>query len=322
MIEATDQIAAKPVPKALEELMGRTGDEDSSGKTRQLTPQHNKEVVYTPFGHLGLGLAAWREMFQELIDGRELIWRLYLRDFSARYRQSMLGYVWAIIPALVTAITFTWLNKSGRLPIGGTALPYSLFVLLNMSVWQLFANGLTGATQSLVNAGALITKINFPRESLVIAAFGQSVFQFIISCVLVAVAFIGYHINDHNVTPAWTVVFIPLAVLPLCLLTLGLGYILSLINGVLRDAGQVITFILMFWMFLTPVVYPAPEHSGKIITYLNPVSPFLVATQDLAQKGGLTHPGGYLIGCVVSLIVFLLGWRVFHLTEPRIAERV
>ena len=307
-----------PVPTTIEEFVGRTEPEHTSiSPAKRRSPQFEKEVVYTPFGHLGLGLAAWHEMFRELVDGRELIWRLYLRDFSARYRQSMLGYVWAVIPALVTAFTFTWLNRSRVLPMPGTEMPYPVFVLLNMTVWQLFANGLTGATQSLVNAGALITKINFPRESLVIAAFGQSVFEFVIRAVLVAGAFALYRF-----APAWTIVWVPLAMIPLCLFTLGLGYILSLINGVFRDAGQVITFVLMFWMFLTPVVYPAPATGAKLITVLNPVSPFVIAAQDLATKGHLTHPGMYAIGCVMSVIVFLLGWRVFHLTEPRIAERV
>src|SRR5262249_8984844 len=161
---------------------------------------------------------------------RELTWRLYLRDFSARYRQSLLGYIWALIPALVTTATFTWLNRANVLPIKGTHLPYPVFVLLGMTTWQLFANGLTGATQSLVNAGTLITKINFPRETLVLAAFGQSIFEFVVRAVLIAAAFLLY-----RVTPAWTVILIPLALIPLCLFTLALGFVFSLLNGVLRD---------------------------------------------------------------------------------------
>src|SRR5579883_2599897 len=148
-----------------------------------------REAVYTPHGHLGMGLSAWYEMLKELIDSRELTWRLFLRDFSARYRQSMLGYLWAVVPSLVTAATFSYLNRSKVLPIAGTHLPYPVFVLLGMTVWQLFATGLTSATQSLVNAGSLITKINFPRETLVLAAFGQSLFQFLIGIVLVGIAF-------------------------------------------------------------------------------------------------------------------------------------
>jgi lipopolysaccharide transport system permease protein len=280
------------------------------------------EVVYTATGHLGLGLGLWRQMFRELIDSRELTWRLFLRDFSARYRQSVLGYIWAIVPVLVTVATFAWLKKSNVLPIAKTDMPYPLFMLLGMTVWQLFATGLQGATQSLVNAGSLITKINFPRETLVIAAVGQSVFEFLVRvlvrAVLVAGAFVVYRYAPH-----WTVVLIPLAVAPLVLFTLGLGLILSLVNGVMRDVGQSLTFVLTFWMFLTPVVYPLPE-GGKVasLQWLNPVSPFVIAAQDLAAKGYMTRPDLYLAATAISVVLLFLAWRVFHLTEPRIAERV
>jgi lipopolysaccharide transport system permease protein len=284
----------------------------------QAEPKPLPEVVYTPQGHIGLGWAAWREMIDELVRSRELTWRLFLRDFSARYRQSILGYAWAVLPVLVTVITFTWLNRAKVIPIREVALPYPVFVLLGMTVWQLFASGLTTTTQSLVNAGSLITKINFPRETLVLAAFGQSLFEFLVRVVLVAAAFVVY-----RVAPAWTVVLIPLALVPLALFTLGLGFIASLANGVFRDAAQGITFVLTFWMFLTPVVYPAPADGGPLwFSAVNPVAPFVMAAQDLTTRGFLAHPAHFGIGTLVSVAVFLLGWRVFHLTEPRIAERV
>jgi len=321
MIETTEVAAGRVVDA--EAGVGSTQNHlvrtrSITGAREQASAKVSRSVVYSPNSHLGMGLGPWREMGRELVDSRELTWRLFLRDFSARYRQSVLGYIWAIVPSLVTAATFTLLNRSSVLTIRGTGLPYPLFVLLGMTVWQLFSVGLTNATQCLVLAGPLITKISFPRETLVLAAFGQSVFQFLIGLVLVTLAFVIYH-----TVPAWTVIFIPLAVLPLCLLTIGLGFLFALINGVIRDAGQMITFVLMFGMFLTPVVYPAPTHGAKaLINVLNPVSPFVNAAQDLASRGHLTQPGFYAIGCLVSLFVFLFSWRVFHLTETRIAERV
>ncbi len=275
-------------------------------------------IEYTPDGHLGFGLAAWREMVDELVKSRELVYRLFLRDFTARYRQSVLGVVWAVLPVVMTVGVFWYLNRAAILPVQKTALPYPLYVLLGTTVWQVFASGLTAATQSLVSAGNLITKINFPRETLVFAAFGQSLVEFGIRVVLICLGFLIW-----QVTPHWTIILVPVVLLPLCLLTVGVGFITALANGVMRDVGQIVTALLMFGMFLAPVVYPpATAGPGKLLTWLNPVSPFLIATQDLATRGVLSHPVELAVSSAVGVLAFLLGWRVFHLTEPRIAERV
>jgi lipopolysaccharide transport system permease protein len=280
--------------------------------------KNTQEVVYTPDAHLGFGWHVWQEMAREFIQGRELMWRLFLRDLSARYRQSVFGYVWAVLPAIVATITFTYLKGSGTLPIGETNIPYPAYVLLGMSVWQLFATGLTRTTQSLVQARDIITKINFARETLVIAAFGESIFNFLIRIVLIGAVFAWY-----RVVPAWTIIFVPFVLIPLALMTVGFGFILSLANAVFRDIGNSLTLVMTFAMFLTPVVYPPPTQWPKIlINYLNPVSPFIIATRDLITKGTLSQPNGLLWVSVFSLLVFLVAWRIFHLAMSRIAERV
>ena len=283
------------------------------------SPRRSERVtLYTATQRRGMTFAVWREMAQELWESRELTWRLFLRDFSARFRQSFLGYIWALVPILMTTAMFTWLNRMNVLAIAKTSLPYPIFVLLGMTVWQLFATGLADTTQSLASAGSLITKINFPRETLVLSAFGQSVFEFGVRSLLVAVG-----LTLFRIVPAPTILLIPFALIPLCLFTVGLGFLFSLVNGVMRDIGQLITFLITFWMFLTPVVYPPVAGSARsLINVVNPVSPFVIAAQDLTTRGALSQPMNYAIGCLVSVIVFLVGWRVFHLTETRIAERV
>lgn len=277
-----------------------------------------REVEYTPYGHLGMGFSAWREMVLELVESRELTWRLFLRDFSARYKQSLLGYTWAIVPAVLTVLTFSLLNKSKVLQIENTALPYPLFLMVGMTVWQLFASGITLTTQSLVEADSMITKVNFPRETLVIAAFGQSLFEFAVRGLLLALMFVFYRI-----APAWTIILLPIALIPLYLFTLGLGMLLSFGNGIMRDVGKIVTFLLTFWMFITPVIYPAPTSGPKtLMNILNPVSPFVIAAHDLTTSGHLTQPATYVIGSVSSVLLFLLSWRIFHLAEIRLAERI
>jgi lipopolysaccharide transport system permease protein len=111
--------------------------------------------------------------------------------------------------------------------------------------------------------------------------------------------------------------------LPLLLLTTGLGFLLSLLNALYRDISSMLTVLTSFLLFLTPVLYPAPE-SGTLaeLNRYNPVAGLIVAAKDLVFTGRLPNPEGYAIATAVSLAVFLFGWRLFHLAEERVAERV
>jgi lipopolysaccharide transport system permease protein len=173
-------------------------------------------------------------------------------------------------------------------------------------------------TQSLVNAGSLITKVNFPREALVLAAFGISLFDFLLRVIVIALVFVAY-----GIAPAPTALALPLLLVPLSLLSVGMGLVFALLNGVLRDTAQMLSVLLPLWMLLTPVVYPMPQTDpDRTLTRLNPVAPFLATAQDLVCGSRLSDASGLVIACIISLTTFLLGWRLFHVTQPRIAERV
>ena len=119
------------------------------------------------------------------------------------------------------------------------------------------------------------------------------------------------------------IITIPLTLIPVVLLTLGLGLIFSLINGVVRDLGRVVGMVVSFLLFLTPIMYAKPE-SGmlEIITRYNPIYYLVSFPRDLALHGSLAEPGGYLYSVAFSAVLFLLCWMAFHLTETRIAERI
>lgn len=279
---------------------------------------HNRELVYTPDSNVGFGLKVWAEMARELVNGGELMWRLFVRDISAKYRQSVFGYVWALVPAIVATFVFTYLKGSGVLPIGDTGeIPYAPYVLVGITIWQLFATGLIRCTQSLAMARSIIVHINFSREALVIAAFGESIFNFMIRLVLVTAVFAWF-----KIIPFWTAIFIPFILIPLVVITLGIGFLLALANGVFRDIANSLTLLLTFGMFLAPVVSPLTKRPWSIFNYINPASPYIIATRDLIFTGTLSNPASLLWMSVVSIFVFLAGWRLFHLSMTRIVERV
>jgi len=272
--------------------------------------------VYEPHKQLKQGINIWREMFGELFDFRELIWRLFARDLSAKYKQSFLGNSWCLFMPFVAIGTFMYLNHAGILHIRQTPMPYPLYALIGLSIWQIFATGLNSGANSLVGAGDLVTKINFPREVLVIASMAQSVFEFLIKFVLILVFFFIF-----KYVPSWKIVFFPFVLLPLVFLTIGLSLILSLLNGVMRDIGNMVSLLLMFLMFLTPVLYPLPSQHFLLLK-LNFLSPLINAPRELMTDGSIHQPLYYGVASVISLLLFLMAWRIFHLAETKIPERI
>jgi lipopolysaccharide transport system permease protein len=273
------------------------------------------EIIYTPTGVRRNGMAGLRIMVSDLVDSRRLIWLLILRDISVRYRQSVLGYLWAVIPQIVTVGGFAMLNAWRVMPMGETVIPYVIYAAWGISVWQLFAGCLSACTTSLASSGSLVTKINFPREAVVIAAIGQPIFDFFVRLVPVIVVFIWY-----GFMPSWGVIFMPLALCPIIFLALGVGFVLSIANLAIKDTGNALGTALTIGMFLTPVLYPSPVRwPFTLINYLNPVSPLLTATQDLIALGSLTRPEIFAAACLFTVAILLVGWRAFRVTILRAA---
>ena len=257
-------------------------------------------------------------MFSELSQSRELIQRLFIRDISARYKQSILGILWTFVMPLFSVGIFVYLNYSGIFNLGETSIPYPAYALLGVTIWQLFATGITGCTGSLAGAGNLIGKINFAKESLIFSSIAQTIFDFLIRILLLAGVFAIY-----GIVPAWTTIFLPLALIPLLLLTLGLGTILSILNAIVRDTGQMVSFLITFLLFVTPVLYPPPTIEPiATLNALNPIAILVIGARDLVIEGGLTQPTEFMYASVFSIILFMFAWRAFHMMEPKIAERV
>ena len=273
--------------------------------------------LYTPNRYLKLGIKIWLKMLRELTGNRELIWRLFVRDFLAKYKQTVLGILWAVIMPLLMIGSFVILNKTGLLNIGKTEVPYPLFALIGLSIWQLFATGLSACANSVLQAGSMVVKVNFPKESLVIAALAQSIFEFLVRLGLLIIVFAIYRI-----TPSWATIFLPLALIPLMLLTLGLGFLFAILNVLMRDIGNIVTLITTFLLFLTPVLYPVPpSRFFAALNILNPLSALVTGCRELVILGHIKEPQQFLSASLASLVIFLISWKVFYLAESRMPER-
>lgn len=276
-------------------------------------------ITYEPDNSLKKGyLSIFSEIFNELKKNRWLTYQLFKRDFFALYKQSFIGIFWAFIVPLVSVGTFILLNRSGVFSIGDISVPYPLYALLGLAFWQLFSTGLIASVNSLVKAGPMIVKINFSKKSLVIASIGQAIISFLVQFILVCILFIFYQIS-----PNIKILFLPLLVIPAVLLTLGLGFILSLINGIMRDIGNVLALLMTFLMFLTPVLYAKPT-TGILarLTNYNLLYYLVSVPRELVLQGTTTEWNGFLIASAISFIIFILCLVTFHLTETRVAEKI
>jgi len=276
-----------------------------------------KEVIYSPDVARDPGWRVWGRMFRDLASCRGLIVRLFVRDVAARYRQSWLGYVWAVLPPFVMVISFWYLRAKRVIPAGETPIPYIAYALWGMGVWQLFTGCYNASAGALVGGGSMVTKINFPKEALAFAAIGQPLLDFGVRMVPVVVVFAVL-----GVVPAWGALLIPLVLLPLILMALGMGMIMAILNTFIIDLGQLMGMALNFGLLLTPVLYP-PAHTWPfgLLNIFNPVSPILIATHDLISAGRLSSPDTLAMSCLFALLLFGVGWRFFRLGLMRVAER-
>ncbi|MBZ0156703.1 MAG: ABC transporter permease [Alphaproteobacteria bacterium] len=280
-----------------------------------------KETIttYEPDNSLRRGyLSVFGEILAEVRQNRWLMYQLFKRDFLALYKQSLLGILWAFILPLASMALFMLLNRSGIFLIGDTGTPYPIYAVLGLSFWQLFSAGIVASSNALVKAGSMIIQINFSRKSLVLASSGQAAVSFLIQFILVLLLFAWY-----GIMPSAGILAVPLVVVPIVLLTLGMGFIFALLNGIFRDVGTVLSMMVTFLMFLTPVLYMKPKHGVLLqVTKYNPLYYLVSGARDLVLTGTIAEQDGFFLSVLLSVAVFLAGLVVFHLTETRIAERI
>lgn len=276
-------------------------------------------VTYEPDDILKKGYGTvFTEIFNDIGTSGWLTWQLFKRDFLAIYRQSFIGVFWAVVIPFVSVGAFVILNNSGVFNCGVISVPYPVYAMFGMAFWQLFSIGLIAGSNSLVNAGSMVVKIKFSKKSLVIASTCQALVSFLIQIALAVLVCALY-----RVAPNPSILLIPIMVVPLLLLTLGISFIVSLLNGILRDVGNIISVLLTFLMFLTPVLYARPK-SGLLAAAAgyNPLYYLISAPREMILFGTFTEWKGFLVSSAFSVIVFIVCIIIFHLTEVRVAERI
>ena len=161
-------------------------------------------TIYTPESLLANPRKMLGDMFRDLAAGRELAWRLTVRDISAQYRQAFLGILWAFILPLANTITWIFLSKSGIVNVASTSLPYPVYVFTGAMLWAIFMDALNAPMQQVIAARGMLAKLNFPREALIVSGIYQTLFNAVIKVALLLVAIVVMGIN-----PGWNLILFP-----------------------------------------------------------------------------------------------------------------
>ena len=275
-------------------------------------------AVYTPDSQMRTPGLLISSMWRDLKMSRELSWRLFVRDLSAQYRQSLLGVLWAFIPPIVTSAIFIFLQSQNVVNFGETSVPYPAFVLISTILWQMFTESVNAPLKSVTAAKPLLVKINFPRESLVVSSFYLVLFNSLIKAIIIAIVFLIFRLE-----PTWGLLLAPVAVFLLILLGIGIGLLVTPLGMLYTDIATGLPIVLQLLFFVTPVVYPPPEtFPFSLIAIINPISPLLIAARDLITVGTISNPVAFTLFSGLAIVLALVAWVIYRVMLPIIIERM
>jgi lipopolysaccharide transport system permease protein len=259
----------------------------------------------------------WRALdFAELWAYRELLYIFAWRDLKVRYRQTLLGALWVMGQPLVTMLIFTLLfNRVARLS-SGTSVPYPVFVLGGILIWNFVAGGINRVGNSLIGSSYLISKVYFPRLVIPLANIVTDAADFGIAALLLIPMMIAY-----GVAPGPELLLAPLVVLLAGVFALGIGLWVAALNVEYRDIRIVIPWVLQIAMYATPVVYPlaALPERYRALAVVNPMTGIVETFR--ATLFGTPAPLGPLMWSIAASVLLLLsGTFYFRRMERRFAD--
>jgi lipopolysaccharide transport system permease protein len=260
----------------------------------------------------------WILPLGELWDFRELVYFFVWRDIKIRYKQTAIGAAWAVLQPLLTMLIFSlFFGRLAHIPSEG--LPYPIFYYSALLPWMYFAAALQNATNTIVENQRVITKVYFPRLALPLASVLSGLVDFGVSFVMFVVLMVYYGIRP---TPAilWFPAFILLAVLT----ALGVGLWLSALNALYRDVRYVLPFLVQFWLFASPVAYPASlvPQKWRWLYGLNPMAGVIEGVR-WSLTGKTSPPGRLIFVSTAAVLIFLAtGLAYFQKVETTVADVV
>jgi len=255
---------------------------------------------------------------KDLVGSHFLAKQLATRDITAQYRQSYLGIIWAFILPISSAFVWIFLNASGTVNISDTGVPYPVFVFSGTLIWSIITEAITAPTTSTTGAKGILTKINFPKEALILSGIYKLLFNSSIKIGLLVVLIFALGVGFH-----WSLLLFPFAIGIAILFGTTIGLFVTPMSLIYNDISKFISMGLSLLMYVTPVVYAVPKEGiMKTIMELNPFTPIILTARDLALGNMPDYWVYFLSIFLISMVLFFIGLLFYRISIPIIVERL
>lgn len=244
--------------------------------------------------------------------------QLAVRDIKAMYRQSYLGIVWAFITPIATAMVWIVLQGTGTVQLSDTGIPYPLYVFCGTLLWSIITEAITSPMGSTNAARGILSKINFPKEALILSGIYKLLFNTAIKIIILLAFVFLFGVGLH-----WSLLLFPFAILGGLLIGTTLGLFITPLGMLYKDIGKIINFGMQFLMYVTPVVYAIPKDGiMKTIMEWNPLTPIILTGRDLVVGHSPEYLTYFLIVIAICIPFFILGLLLYRISIPVLVERL
>jgi homopolymeric O-antigen transport system permease protein len=258
-----------------------------------------------------------REMIHEQIAFRELLYQMTCRDLVLRYKQTAMGFGWALLMPLLNTAVFSIVFM--RVAPVHTSVPYPLFAYCGLLIWNFTASALRFAVTSLTANTNLVTKVYFPREIFPFSAVVVSFVDYAVATTALVAMMVYY-----GVTPTRAIVLLPLVVAVQAIFTAALALLLAMANLFYRDVKYLFEIALTIWMFASAVVYPIDGVTGWVgaLIRANPMTGIVEAYRHVLLYGTAPDLVSFGWAATIAIVLLPLAWLLFHRSEFRFAENI
>lgn len=241
------------------------------------------------------------------------------RDLQSQYRQSFLGFFWAFMPIITNSLVWIFLSSSGTVNINADqSLPYIAFVVIGTTLWSIFSETLFIPLTSVNGARGLLSKINFPKEALLMSGLYKMIFNLILKLILIVGVLVVYGIN-----PGVGILYFPLILAVIIVFSLSVGLLFTPIGLIYTDISKIVTTGVSFMMYITPVVYAVPKQGlFKKLFELNPLTFLFNDARSSLTNMNLQNITFSLVLAGISFILMLVGMVIFRKSMPIIIEKI